>query len=300
MNFREFPVFVPVGKERLCAIVCVPSKRHHDLGVVLLTGANYSRIHRNRMWVRTARELAERGYPSIRFDYHGIGDSTGEARFDLEEPFEEDACAASEFLREATGISKLSVIGTCFGSRTALAAGARDASIASIVLFPVKVLVSPNRGSRVVRSKAKARLEKRASGRRALETLLRWRQKSASVRGNSRMTVSSKVLEDLTSFLSSGDVWFVYGERSESLDGVRRCITKVESRVPVELRRRIHLEVIPGTELRRFQKIEDQDTLVARTLSCVDQTRLGLASSSSHLTDTPVNPSRLGQPAALT
>ena len=113
------------------------------------------------------------------------------------------------------------------------------------------------------------------------------------------MTVSSKVLDDLTSFLQRGDVWFVYGEHSESLAGVRRCIAKVESRVSVELRRRIHLEVIPGTELRRFQKIEDQDILVARTLSCVEQTRLGLASPSSALSDAPVNPSRLGQPAAL-
>src|SRR5688500_18185877 len=115
--WREFPVFLPMGEERLCAVITAPADGApaHDLGAVLLTGGNYTRTHRNRMWVRTARALAEKGFASIRVDYHGVGDSTGTAHFDMEIPFDKDALAAAAFLKRATGVQKLAVVATCFG-----------------------------------------------------------------------------------------------------------------------------------------------------------------------------------------
>src|ERR1041385_8933292 len=125
MSYEEYPVFVPMGSEHLCAVVCVPAAGLEDVGVILLTGGNCTRIHRNRMWVRAARRLAASGFPSVRLDYRGVGDSTGVARFDMETPFDADAIAAGEFLRRATGVSRLMTVATCFGGRSAIAAAAR-------------------------------------------------------------------------------------------------------------------------------------------------------------------------------
>src|SRR2546421_331630 len=78
------PVYVRHGNERLAAILTVPA-RPRAL-VALLQGFGATRSHRNRLWTWISNDLAEQGIASVRFDYPGMGDSTGVADWDLNDP----------------------------------------------------------------------------------------------------------------------------------------------------------------------------------------------------------------------
>jgi pimeloyl-ACP methyl ester carboxylesterase len=121
----EVPVFFPAASETLLGMVTRP--RGHDLGigVVLLDAGRYTTsAGRNRLRSRMARRLADRGFHVLRFDYHGVGDSTGVVpEFVLGEPFTDDFGAAAQVLR-ADGIERIIAVGDCFGARTALAGAA--------------------------------------------------------------------------------------------------------------------------------------------------------------------------------
>src|SRR5207248_11294939 len=77
-------VYVRHGNERLAAILTVP-RRPRGL-VALLQGFGATRSHRNRLWTWISDDLAGRGMATVRFDYPGMGDSTGDADWDLNDP----------------------------------------------------------------------------------------------------------------------------------------------------------------------------------------------------------------------
>jgi pimeloyl-ACP methyl ester carboxylesterase len=291
LAFEEYPAFIPAGVERLCAILCVPTEQRHDLGVVLLTGGNYTRTHRNRMWVRAARELAARGFPSIRLDYHGVGDSTGRATIDLESPFDEDALVAARFLRRATGVTRVAMAATCFGGRTAIAAAARDPAVISATIFPVPVVLRHQPPPTVG-----ARLRRWAKPRRPIKWLMRrprvYRRRRAAVsqRRAAHGATSPRFRRDLAAYLKRGVVWFVYGERTPSLGELRRLLTDLQPELAPDQWAHLHVEVIPGYEVAGFQSFRDQDLAVQKTIETVE---LALRGSEDDLRDQLPEPGRI-------
>ncbi|HEY2909362.1 MAG TPA: alpha/beta fold hydrolase, partial [Gemmataceae bacterium] len=90
----------------------------------------------NRIYATAARQLAELGFSSLRFDFSGIGNSPARADH---LPFEK--CADSE-VREATrwlgherSTDRFVLVGLCSGATVALQAACDDPSIAGIVLL---------------------------------------------------------------------------------------------------------------------------------------------------------------------
>jgi pimeloyl-ACP methyl ester carboxylesterase len=92
--------------------------------VILLGGGGTTptATGRNQLFVTFSRRLARLGYPAFRFDYHGVGDSTGSSEFRLNRPFVRDVEGAVARLREF-GLSEFILVGMCFGARTALSVG---------------------------------------------------------------------------------------------------------------------------------------------------------------------------------
>ena len=118
----EQPVFVTVGDDMLFAVHSQPAKPR-GVGVILIHGGDTVNVslRRNDLTVRLARALAADGYDVVRFDYHGLGESTGTAgEYHLERPFSGDAVAVAGYLR-SRGIDQMVLTGACFSSRTALA-----------------------------------------------------------------------------------------------------------------------------------------------------------------------------------
>lgn len=133
----EQPVFFPAGEETLFGMLTRPPGEANGVGVLLIQGGDTLNVSmlRNRLSVRLARTLAARGYHALRFDYHGLGESSGElGELYLDAPLSEDAAGAASYLLSQRGVERLVLVGACFSARTALATASSVADLAGVVL----------------------------------------------------------------------------------------------------------------------------------------------------------------------
>jgi pimeloyl-ACP methyl ester carboxylesterase len=135
-SHNELPLYFPAGEDTLFGIV-TRTEGSTGYGAILLTGggATAPSTNRNRVSVHLARRLATRGLSTLRFDYHGIGESAGvlAGAPKVDEPYLIDLAGAASCIREH-GVDRITLIGSCFGARTALAAGPDVRDIAAVVL----------------------------------------------------------------------------------------------------------------------------------------------------------------------
>jgi pimeloyl-ACP methyl ester carboxylesterase len=86
-------------------------------GVILLNSGILHRVGASRIYVRIARQLAARGFPALRFDHGGVGDSAvrkDDGSF-LESAIGE-ARQAMDLLAERRGVERFILAGLCSGS----------------------------------------------------------------------------------------------------------------------------------------------------------------------------------------
>lgn len=99
-------------------------------GLLIVSGGNEIRIGAHRGMALLAQRIAAAGYPVLRFDRRGIGDSTGESRgFENAGP---DIAAAAATLR-AAGATRIMGFGNC-DAATALAFFHAEAGIDGLIL----------------------------------------------------------------------------------------------------------------------------------------------------------------------
>jgi len=101
-------------------------------GLLLVTGGSQTRVGSHRMYERLAKSLAQLGYPCLRYDRRGVGDSAGEdpgfrgSGPDLE-------AAAALFRSESPGLGRMIGLGLCDGA-TALALFGAAAKLDALIL----------------------------------------------------------------------------------------------------------------------------------------------------------------------
>jgi pimeloyl-ACP methyl ester carboxylesterase len=117
----EVPRWFRAGAETTLGVLTRPVAPARDVGVIFLNGGHGgSSAGKNRVHTRMADDLARRGFHSLRVEWHGIGDSTGEIdEFVMDDPFVGEALGAVQVLRDE-GISRVAIYGECFGARTAV------------------------------------------------------------------------------------------------------------------------------------------------------------------------------------
>lgn len=79
VSFEEIPLVYPCEGESLVAIVARPTVEAHT-GVLIVVGGPQYRVGSHRQFVHLSRHLASQGVACMRFDYRGMGDSTGAMR----------------------------------------------------------------------------------------------------------------------------------------------------------------------------------------------------------------------------
>lgn len=104
--------------DALVGILSRPA-RALDTGVVILIGGPQYRAGGHRQYVLLARALAAAGYPVLRFDYRGNGDSSGERRT-YENVSDDIAAAVDELQRQVPGLCQIILWGLCGGASAAL------------------------------------------------------------------------------------------------------------------------------------------------------------------------------------
>ena len=280
----ERPVVVPSRLGALFGILTPPAPEAPaaDCCVVLLTRP---RSHRNRMWVEGARRLACKGFACFRFDYHGTGDSGGDAaKLDPNQPYRADILAVLRHLRARLGQERFILCGACFDARTALTAfPAEGGAIAGLVFMvapamELDVMDQANADHKDWRHLVKA-LGK-AENWRALARADRWRYMAAVAGRVARrgvpgwkggdLPVSAGFLEDFGALVRSGArALFLYGDA----DDVYRSFEPVKDRLMASLdpaaRRRIDVEVWPGP-MHGFIEIRRQREAFARVMDWIE------------------------------
>jgi alpha/beta superfamily hydrolase len=136
----EHPMFVPFDRGHLAAVVTTPPEEPRGL-TLLLTGIGLPQVIGSALAARIAASLARRGLASVRFDYEGIGESTGvvpEFSLARTESAAEQALSLLESARRVVGADQFAVAGSCIGSRVALQlAGRQDCVGAVCIALPL-------------------------------------------------------------------------------------------------------------------------------------------------------------------
>jgi pimeloyl-ACP methyl ester carboxylesterase len=132
----EFPVFFDTSDATLLGILTTPVGPRRNIAVIILPGGGTPlATNVNRFSVRFCRMLAAEGFHAFRFDYHGVGESTGDPNgFHLAAPFVADVEGAMRAI-EADGVERIVIVGSCFGARTALSAAAKNPSVIGLALI---------------------------------------------------------------------------------------------------------------------------------------------------------------------
>jgi alpha-beta hydrolase superfamily lysophospholipase len=139
----ETPI-APAGEEpcsigRLSGILHRPPEpRAGAPAVVLLNAGCVPRFGPHRQYVPLARRWAELGFPVLRLDLSGIGDSpAGRGPENITYPPErlEDVAEALRWLGKETGASRFVLMGLCSGADVAFEAGLADRRVAGLVLM---------------------------------------------------------------------------------------------------------------------------------------------------------------------
>jgi exosortase A-associated hydrolase 1 len=135
MNYVEQPICFPCGGEELLGIVAVP-KACGKIGVLVLVGGPQYRVGSHRQFLLLARALAEAGYPTMRFDFRGMGDSSGDLH-NFEQVNEDIGAALKAFQTNCPDIERFVLWGLCDAASAALLYldATKDARVNGLVLL---------------------------------------------------------------------------------------------------------------------------------------------------------------------
>lgn len=114
----EFPITIPQGDEILCADLTPGG----TTAVLILSGWGGTRYGPQRILLQTAQALAAQGITTLRLDFRGRGDSSGDASTVTLDSMIEDTVTAIRWLRSKQHITHLQMIGLCSGGNVALGA----------------------------------------------------------------------------------------------------------------------------------------------------------------------------------
>jgi uncharacterized protein len=111
VNFTEHALSFACAGEELLGIVTAP-EQPEPIGVIIVVGGPQYRVGSHRQFLLLARALARAGYPAMRFDYRGMGDSTGELR-DFDEVNEDIGAAINAFQTHCPQVERIVLWGLC-------------------------------------------------------------------------------------------------------------------------------------------------------------------------------------------
>jgi len=117
----------------LVGIVHRPAGAGLSTGVLVVVGGPQYRVGSHRQFTLVARALAGMGFPVMRFDLRGMGDSPVAAP-GFEHSAEDIDAGIAAFLRTVPALDRLVLWGLCDGASAILIQGGRDPRIDGLVL----------------------------------------------------------------------------------------------------------------------------------------------------------------------
>jgi uncharacterized protein len=122
--------------EQLVGILSRPAQSPAAIGVVIVVGGPQYRAGSHRQFVLLARALAQAGYAVLRFDYRGMGDSTGPLR-DFQDVAPDLGAAIDALQQQVPQVRRVALWGLCDAASAALmyCQSGHDARVAGLCLL---------------------------------------------------------------------------------------------------------------------------------------------------------------------
>ncbi len=154
--------------------------------MLIAVGGPQYRAGSHRQFVLLARHLAQRGISTLRFDYRGMGDSTGAARAfdDVRADFD---AALTTLCRECPELTRVVVWGLCDAASAALLFAAPDPRVQGLVLLNPWVREPASLAQVHLKHYYRARLLQREFWRKLLGGAFDWRRAATGLLDNLRL-----------------------------------------------------------------------------------------------------------------
>lgn len=149
------------------------------IGVLIVVGGPQYRVGSHRQFVLLARRLAVQGYPVLRFDYRGMGDSSGERR--EFQAVGEDIAAALECLCRDAAVEHVVLWGLCDAASAILMHAASDPRVAGMVLLNPWVHSPAGEARARLKTYYGARLRNPKFWRKLIRLEVDWRDSASSL-----------------------------------------------------------------------------------------------------------------------
>lgn len=292
ITFEETPAFIPAGDDVLFGILTSPTGPARGTTVVLLNaGAWIPAVGKNRLWVRLARRLAEDGYHVLRFDYHGVGESTGTVdAYALDSIFERDLASAVGWLGDR-GMDRVVLAGWCFGARLGLMCAPRIPGVEGLIALSLLIVESEGV---VLDGGANPPVLKRAFKREAIRRMLHkqyrgiyWRVAKGQIRRIvSKLALTTRLsgrgvdrwasrgfLKDMKATIADGvGVLAVFGSDEPFYEYFQEARAGALGKLLDEAGSLVSVEVL-GRDIKRLVQVPDQDALIDMMPTYVDRVR---------------------------
>lgn len=133
MTALERPLTFDCEGDRLVGILHKPAEAN-AMGVLVIVGGPQYRVGSHRQFLLLARALAEAGYPTLRFDYRGMGDSDGDFR-GFEAVDADIRAALDAFQKAVPEMREVALWGLCDAASAILFYAAADPRVSRMVLL---------------------------------------------------------------------------------------------------------------------------------------------------------------------
>ena len=177
MTMTETPLVFSCKGDKLLGILHRPDTPR-DTAVIVVVGGPQYRIGSHRQFLLLARTVADAGFPVLRFDYRGMGDSEGDFR-GFEDAGEDIGQALAAFAEAMPEVRRFVLWGLCDGASAILFYAADDPRVERVVLLNPWVRTEAGQARAMLRHHYLARLTSRhfwgklLSGKVALGSSLR-------------------------------------------------------------------------------------------------------------------------------
>lgn len=118
MSYTESALTFPIGEDVGVGILSMPT-HSGNIGVLIGVGGPQYRVGSHRQFLLLSRALAGAGFPTMRFDFRGMGDSTGGQR-DFESVSTDFATAIDVFLSQCPTVERVVLWGLCDAASASL------------------------------------------------------------------------------------------------------------------------------------------------------------------------------------
>ncbi len=133
MNDEEIPLLIPCNHSAMVGILHKPAQTKKTGVLIVPAGGPQYRIGCARQIIFWSRCLAREGYPVLRFDYRGFGDSAGNFR-GFEQIDDDIAAALDAFMKEVATLDSIILWGECNAASALLMYAWRDSRIKAMIL----------------------------------------------------------------------------------------------------------------------------------------------------------------------